>query len=69
MGDVVNLNRYRKARDRRERAENAEANRAKFGRTKHERTRLQIESRRENAELEGKLLEDKSDRTDEPETP
>lgn len=37
MGDVVNLNRFRKKKERAEKARIAEANRAKFGRTKAER--------------------------------
>lgn len=37
MGDLVNLNRARKARDRREREEAAAGNRVKFGRTKAEK--------------------------------
>lgn len=37
VGDVVNLNRFRKKKERAERARIAEANRAKFGRTKAER--------------------------------
>ena len=68
MGDVINLNRYRKTREREEREKTAEANRAKFGRTKQERTRLQLESRRERADLESKLIENKSRREDDPES-
>lgn len=37
MGDVVNLNRFKKAKERAEKARVAAANRAKFGRTKAER--------------------------------
>lgn len=60
MGDVVNLNRFRKSRDRQERARTAEENRTKFGRNKQDRTRLKIESSRDATDHEGKLLEDKS---------
>lgn len=39
MSDVVNLNKARKARDRDQARARAEANRAKFGRTKAEKAR------------------------------
>ena len=37
MGDLVNLKRFRKRKDREESARQAETNRARFGRTKSER--------------------------------
>ncbi len=37
MGDVVNLNRFKKRTKRDQSAKQAEANRARFGRTKSER--------------------------------
>lgn len=37
MGDVVNLNRFKKRSEREQSARQADANRAKFGRTKAER--------------------------------
>lgn len=37
MGDIVNLKRVRKARDRREREDAAAENRVRFGRTKAEK--------------------------------
>lgn len=37
MGDVVNLNRFRKRGEREQSAKQADANRARFGRTKSER--------------------------------
>ena len=37
MGDVVNLKRFRKRAEREQSAKQAEANRARFGRTKSER--------------------------------
>jgi hypothetical protein len=37
MGDVVNLKRFRKRAERAQSAKQAEANRARFGRTKSER--------------------------------
>ena len=58
MGDVVNLNRFRKTRDRAERAKEAEANRIKFGRTKAEKTRDRLEGERDAQALDGKKLDD-----------
>ncbi len=65
MGDVVNLNRYRKARERRDADAKAATNRAAFGRPKDEKqsTRLLLEKSRRDHEL--KYLEDKS-RNDDP---
>ena len=58
MTEVVNLNRARKARRRRDEAAQADANRVKFGRTKEERKReADAESRRQR-ELSGKRLDD-----------
>ena len=62
MGKVLNLNHYRKLRERREREAKAAANRAKYGQPKPETARLQLESERDQAELDDKLLEDKSNR-------
>lgn len=38
MGDVVNLKRFKKRSERAQSAKQADANRARFGRTKSERT-------------------------------
>ena len=38
MADVVNLKRYKKRNEREQSAKQADANRARFGRTKSERT-------------------------------
>jgi len=45
MADVVNLKRFKKRVEREESAQQAEANRTRFGRTKSERT---LEQRRTN---------------------
>jgi hypothetical protein len=37
MGDIVNLKRFKKRNDREQSAKQADANRARFGRTKSER--------------------------------
>lgn len=39
MGDVVNLKRFKKRSEREQSAKQADANRARFGRTKSERTK------------------------------
>jgi Domain of unknown function (DUF4169) len=46
MGDVVNLNRFRKRAEKEKSAQQAEANRARFGRSKSERTLEQKRSDR-----------------------
>ena len=43
MGDIVNLNQYRKAQARAESAKQAEANRRRHGRTKAEREKESAE--------------------------
>lgn len=58
MGDVVNLNRFRKMRDRTEREKVAEENRVRFGRTKAEKLRDRQERERRTSELDGKKVED-----------
>lgn len=65
MGDVVNLNRFRKARERRDAEAKAAANRAAFGRAKDEKQSTQQLLERSRREHELKYLEDKS-RNDEP---
>jgi hypothetical protein len=44
--DVINLRRSRKARDRKAKSAEAEANRIRFGRSKAEKERLAAEKRR-----------------------
>jgi hypothetical protein len=59
MGDVVNLNRYRKQRQRIEDAKQATENRVRFGRDKAERTRTKAEQERETRNLDNSHLDDK----------
>jgi len=61
MGEVVNLNQYRKKRQRLERKKAAATNRARFGRRKDEVKRTKRERERESAELDGKALDDSDD--------
>ena len=46
MGDVVNLKRFRKRSEREQAAKEAEANRARFGRSKSERAAVAMRARR-----------------------
>lgn len=58
MGDVINLNRFRKARDKAARAGEADANRRKFGRTKAEKTVEEQDAAQRKALLDGAKLDD-----------
>lgn len=58
MGDVVNLNKLRKAKARVEAKVQAEANRARFGRTKAERKRDEKERAILMRTVEGAKLDD-----------
>ena len=58
MGEVVSFRRARKTRDRAEAVKVAEANRAKFGRTKAEREAEAIDAARIQRTLDGAKLED-----------
>jgi hypothetical protein len=58
MADIVNLNRARKARAKAEAGKQAEANRAKFGRTRAEREREAADKARRDALLDGAKRED-----------
>ena len=62
MGDVIQLNQYRKKRTRLARSRDAAANRARHGRGKEERDAARREREREALGLDAKLLEDKTDR-------
>ncbi len=58
MAEIVNLNQARKAKARTDAAKTAEANRAKFGRTKAERAAEAAEQARRAALLDGAKRED-----------
>lgn len=53
MGEIVNLNKARKVRDRAAAKRTAEANRLTFGRTRAEREAAQAERARDAARLDG----------------
>lgn len=52
MGDVVNLKRFKKRSEREQSAKQADANRARFGRTKSERARDEQRNDRADALLD-----------------
>lgn len=54
MGDVINLNQVRKARERQEKTRQADVNRARFGRNKAEKQRESAEADKLRRELDGK---------------
>ena len=57
MGEIVNLNRFRKQRDRDEKARTAATNRAKHGRTKEEKAHEDAEAERRDKDLDNKHIE------------
>jgi hypothetical protein len=65
MSNVVNLNRFRKQRQRLEDASTSAANRAKFGRSRIERSSARTKLERESRDLDGKRLDaqDSDDQT------
>lgn len=58
MGEVINLRAARKARDRAARADAADANRARFGRTRVEKQADAAEIARREQLLDGARLEE-----------
>jgi hypothetical protein len=58
VGDLVNLNKFRKQRQRAEAAKQASENRIRFGRDKTERSRTRAEQDRQGRSLDGKRLDD-----------
>lgn len=58
MAEIVNLNRARKAKARADAGRQAEANRAKFGRTKAERDREAADAARRETLLDGARRDD-----------
>ncbi len=53
MADIINLRRFRKAKNRDEEAKIAEANRQKFGRTKSEKLLSKTEVTKAEKNLDG----------------
>lgn len=57
MAEIINLNRFRKARARAEREATADANRLVHGRTKAEKTQASAERRLTDRRLDGARLD------------
>ncbi len=60
--DIVNLNRFRKARAKVDQTKQAAENRVKFGRTKAEKTKAATEEQLAGKRLDGKLITGEPDR-------
>ncbi|HLO79172.1 MAG TPA: DUF4169 family protein [Magnetospirillum sp.] len=58
MAEIVNLNRWRKAKAKGEKARQAEINRAAFGRTKGEKNAARKQADQQSKDLDGKKIED-----------
>lgn len=58
MGDIVNLNKYRKQRQRTEQTKQAAENRVRFGRNNADRARTRSEQDRRSRDLDGKRRDD-----------
>ena len=57
MGDVINLKRFKKRSEREQAAKQADANRARFGRTKSERAHDELRTGRANDLLDQHRIE------------
>jgi uncharacterized protein DUF4169 len=57
MGDVINLKRFKKRSEREQAAKQADANRARFGRTKSERAHDELHTSRANDLLDQHRIE------------
>jgi hypothetical protein len=58
MGDVVNLNRFRKAKEKALREAQAAANKTRYGRTKEQRAREKDDAARAAKDLDSKKIDD-----------
>jgi hypothetical protein len=57
MGEIVNLNKFRKARGKAEAAARAAENRTRFGQPKTDRTKLRKETEKAATDLDSKRLD------------
>ena len=57
MGDVVNLNKFRKARNKSKAEAEAAQNRQRFGRSKESLTKIRAETEQAERDLDGKELD------------
>ena len=58
MAEIINLNKVKKTRARVSKDREAEANRAKFGRTKDQKSRADAEQDKLDRNLDGAKIED-----------
>ena len=58
MGDVINLNRWRKAKAKEDKTRQADANRVAFGRTKARKDAERQQAEQAARDLDGKKIED-----------
>jgi hypothetical protein len=58
MGEIVNLNRWRKAKAKEDKARQADVNRVAFGRTKAQKDAERKQAEQAARELDGKHIED-----------
>lgn len=58
MAEIVNLNRWRKAKAKEEGSRRADANRVAFGRTKVEKEAARLRAEKDARDLDAKKLED-----------
>lgn len=57
MAEIVNLNRWRKAKAKEDKARQAEANRVAFGRTKGEKDLARKQADQQAKDLDGKQID------------
>jgi len=57
MAEIINLNRFKKERDRAAKAKTADENRARFGRSKEERDHAEANTRKAEKSLDDKKIE------------
>jgi hypothetical protein len=57
MAEIINLNRFKKERDRAAKAKTADENRVRHGRTKEERDRAEATARKADKTLDNKKIE------------
>ncbi|GGF17601.1 DUF4169 domain-containing protein [Aliidongia dinghuensis] len=57
MGDVVNLNKFRKARERQTADAQAAENRVRFGQSKEAKAKLRTEAEQAQKDLDGKRVD------------
>ena len=60
MGDLVNLKQFKKRSARMDKAQEADTNRARFGRAKAEKQRDELTAHRASATLDGHRIDDEN---------